>query len=284
MLKVSIFNDEVSKDLDEALALLDSWGRPVFDLRESIFGDTVIDDISDEQRDILKEKLSHYNFEIGCIGTRKLIIDPSVDTSVNEALIARLIKTAKTFSVPFIRICNVAPRPDSEAERHDLMLRSVDEMRNLAELAYAEGITLLLENKPTSITNKGTELVEFLDLVGSKGLKIVWDAANSWIGGFYGPLIDYEICKKYIGIVHLKGAVGAAEDKTIYDHSEVMGDDEFPHQEIIDRLIADGYSGPITLDLATDSIDRPDMTKAKISKISLDLTEKMILAAEEKIK
>ena len=284
MIRTSIFNDEVSHELVEALDLMSSWGQGLFDLREYIFGETVIDDISDFQRDELLQILSRYKFDVGCIGTRKLIADPDADKLDLINLLKRLIKTAKVVHTSYIRVCDFAPRPKEEALRLKMLVPAIPLMRELADIAGAEGITLLLENKPTSLTNKGREMAEFLDRVNHPAVKIVWDVVNSWIGGYYNIEKDYNDCKDFLGFVHLKGAMGRKDDPQTYDRGGVMGLDEVPHSSVVERLVKDGYQGNITLDLAIGSIRKEEfnMSRQEIAKISLEYTRKLVKETEEK--
>jgi sugar phosphate isomerase/epimerase len=285
MIRTSIFNDEVSHNLTEALDLMTSWGQDIFDLREYIFGKTVIDEISDAQRDELLQILSRYKFDIGCIGTRKLIADPDADRLEMINLLKRLIKTAKAVNTDYIRICSFAPRPEEEGVRLNMLAPAVPLMKEFADIAGAEGITLLLENKPTSITNKGSEMAEFLGRVNSPAVKAQWDVVNSWIGGYYNIDKDYEDCKDFIGSVHLKGAMGKKEDPKVYDRGGVMGQDEFPHRAVVERLMKEGFKNNITLDLSIGSIKKEEfnMTRGEISRVSLEYTKKLVKEAEEKI-
>lgn len=280
MIEVSIFNDEVSKNLDEALSLLSSWGQEWLDLRESIFGQTVIDEISDSEREVLVEKLSKYSFKIGCLGTRKLVVTPG-DAGEEFSVIPKLIKTAEAFKVPFIRVCT-EKRPESDMElRMKMVKASVDNMKRLSDIAAKHGITLVLENKPSSLTNRGVEMAEFLAMVDHPNLKLVWDAVNSWQGGLYDPDGDYQACKKYIGIVHLKGAMGKADKQDVYERGGIIGEDEFPHDRIVKTLIKDGYDGRITLDLAIGAIKGKErrLERADISKLSLERMKDIIAKA-----
>ena len=284
MIRTSIFNDEVSHELTEALDLMSSWGQDIFDLREFIFGKTVIDDISDTQREELIKILSGYSFDIGCIGTRKLITDPDADKTEMINLLKRLIKTAKAFHTGYIRICNFAPRPEEEELRLKMLAPAVPLMKEFADIAAAEGITLVLENKPTSLTNRGSEMAEFLGRVNHPNVKVVWDVVNSWIGGYLNIEKDYENCREFLGFVHLKGAMGKRGDPKIYDRGGLMGQDEVPHGMVVERLVKDGYKGNITLDLAVGSINKEEfnITRQEISRLSLEYTKKLVKEAEDK--
>jgi sugar phosphate isomerase/epimerase len=284
MIKTSIFNDEVSHDLIEALDLMSSWGQEILDLREYIFGKTVIDEISDAQRDELFGILSKYKFEIGCIGTRKLIVDPGSDKNEMIKLLKRLLVTAKAVKTGYIRICSFAPRPENEEARLEMITPSVPLMKEFADIAGAEGITLLLENKPTSVTNKGSEMTDFLGRVNHPKVKAQWDVVNSWIGGYHNIERDYADCKDFIGSVHLKGAMGKKDEPGIYDRGGVMGQDEVPHRTVVECLVKDGFKNNITLDLAVGSIkkDEFNMTRQEISRTSLEYTKKLIKETEEK--
>jgi len=278
MIEISIFNDQVSKDLDEALQTLDSWGQKWIDLRESIYADTVIDDISDEQREILTEKLRPYKFNIGCLGTRRLVA--STGSGEKEmSVLEGLIKTALVVKTNFIRVCNEERTGDLK-KCEEYARATVPNMRKLCDRAAEYNITVVLENKPSSITNRGCELREFVELVDRPNLKVVWDAVNSWQGGLYDVMNDYKEVKDILGVVHLRGAVGKKDNPKVYSQSELLGEDDFPNKEIVKKLVADGYRGRITLDLSIGSIKRykdKEMTAAEVSKLSLDRMKKMVI-------
>ena len=263
---------------------MSSWGQETVDLREHIFGETVIDDINDAQRDELLNILSRYRFEIGCIGTRKLIADPDAEKNNMITLLKRLIITAKAVGTNYIRICTFAPRPEDEYLRRKMLVSAVPLMREFADIAAAEGITLLLENKPSSITNRGSEMAEILTKVNHPAVKAQWDAVNSWIGGFYDFEQDYENCKEFMGSVHLKGAMGSRDNCAVYDRGGVMGRDEVPHNKIIEWLVKDGFKSNITLDLSVSSVNRKEfaMTDADICRESLEYAKAVIREAEKK--
>jgi len=281
MIKTSIFNDEVSSNLREALNLLDSWGQEIVDLRENIFGNTVIDDINERELSELMVILSGYKFEIGCIGSRKLICDPGMEKNELFLLLNKLnklTKIAKTVKTAYIRICTLAPRPDDEDSRQKMLESAVPLMKELANHAAKEGIILLLENKPTSITNSGREMSDFLYKVNHENIKIQWDAVNSWIGGFKDFEKDYMNCREFIASVHLKGAMGKKDEPEIYDRGGLMGQDDVPHEKIIENLIRDGFKNNITLDLSVVSVDRNEfnLSDAEIAKASLEYTKGVI--------
>jgi sugar phosphate isomerase/epimerase len=285
MIEVSIFNDLISEELDEALLILQSFGQKWIDLRENIFGDTVIDDISDEQREVLVAKLKPYHFNIGCLGTRRLVVSYGSGTKELNVL-GNLIKTAMVVQTKFIRVC-------TEERTEDLRKRGVDakatvpNMRKLCDLAAEYDLTLALENKPSSITNRGCELREFVEMVNRPNLKVVWDAVNSWQGGLYDVGNDYQQIKEIVGMVHLRGAVGKPNQPTVYDRSEILGEDQFPSPEIVRRLVADGYNGRITLDLSIGSIPRyqqNQLSRSEIAELSLKRMKEMIIEKIAKVK
>jgi sugar phosphate isomerase/epimerase len=278
MIEVSIFNDLVSKDLDDALTLLQSWEQKWVDLRENIFGETVIDDIDDEQLAILVAKLKHYQFKIGCLGTRRLVA--SYGSGEKELkVLQNLIRTAMAVRTDIIRVCTEDRTKDLRRRAEDVKA-TVPNMRQLCDLAAEYHLTLALENKPRSITNRGCELREMVEMVNRPNLKVVWDAVNSWQGGLYDVANDYQQIKEIVAIVHLRGAVGQPNQPTVYDHSEVLGDDQFPSSKIISRLVADGYNGRITLDLSTGSIPRfrcSQLSGSEIAQLSLKRMQAMII-------
>ncbi|MDW7657933.1 MAG: hypothetical protein SCM11_12255, partial [Bacillota bacterium] len=104
MISVSIFNDQISENLEEALIRLKQWDYDRVDLRERILGESVIDMISGQQRDVLVGLLGKYPLTVGCLGTRQLVVRPE-NLSHQVSILNQLIKTALAVSTTFIRIC-----------------------------------------------------------------------------------------------------------------------------------------------------------------------------------
>jgi sugar phosphate isomerase/epimerase len=277
MIEVSIFNDLVSVELDEALSILQSLGQKWVDLRENIFGETVIDDISDEQREILVAKLKPYHFNIGCLGTRRLVASYGPGTKELDVL-KSLIKTAIAVRTNVIRVCTEERTEDLKKRMEDVKA-TIPNMRKLCDLAAEYNLILALENKPSSITNRGCELREFVEMVNRPNLKVVWDAVNSWQGGLYDIENDYQQIKEIVGIVHLRGAVGKPNQPAVYDRSEIIGEDQFPSNKIVSWLVTDGFKGRITLDLSIGSIPRyqqNQLNRSEIAKLSLERMKEII--------
>jgi sugar phosphate isomerase/epimerase len=280
MISVSIFNDQISETLEKSLISIKQWGFDRVDLRERIFGDSVIDMINDLQRDLLVELLSTYPLSVGCLGTRRLVVRPEgLPSQIN--ILDQLIKTALAVRTSYIRICTEERTTDMTA-RHARSRAAVANFRVLCDLAGEHGITLVLENKPTSITNRGSELSEMVAAVGRKNLQVVWDAVNSWQGGFDDVTADYVAIKDMIGIVHLRGAIATPNDPHVFGSSEVLGDDTFPNRAIVDWLVQDHFAGQITLDLSLGQIERyqnKTLSGADISRISLKRMTTMVREA-----
>jgi sugar phosphate isomerase/epimerase len=280
MIAVSIFNDQISENLEEALLSLKQWDYDRVDLRERIFGESVIDMISDQQRVAIVEMLGKYPLTVGCLGTRQLVVSPE-GLPYQVKILNQLIKTALAVKTAHIRICTEERTTDMTA-RHTRSRATVTNFRALCDLAGEHGITLVLENKPTSITNRGSELCELVAAVGRKNLRVVWDAVNSWQGGFTDVTADYAAIKDILGIVHLRGAIARPDDPLVFGSSEVLGDDTFPNRTIVDRLVQDRFDGQITLDLSLGQIERYQnkaLSGADISRISLERMTTMVREA-----
>ncbi|MDW7655913.1 MAG: hypothetical protein SCM11_01930, partial [Bacillota bacterium] len=113
-------------------------------------------------------------------------------------------------------------------------------------------------------------------------LRVVWDAVNSWQGGFADITADYAAVKDILGIVHLRGAIARPNDPLVFGSSEVLGDDMFPNRTIVDWLVRDRFCGQITLDLSLGQIERyqnKTLSGAEISRISLERMTTMVREA-----
>src|SRR5258706_10728842 len=145
MIRLSAFADEISPDLDEQIAVLQSEHIHYLDLR-GVWNTNVLD-LSDAQVNEIRRKLDAQSMAISAIASP--IGKVPVDSSFDELLqrFERAITLAQIFSTPFIRIFSfyppASPKGDLAYCRYQVLVR-------LKESAARDGgasISLLYDNE-----------------------------------------------------------------------------------------------------------------------------------------
>ncbi len=79
------------------------------------------------------------------------------------------------------------------------------------------------------------------------GTAILWDAFNTWLKGGEDPLTTWAAIRPHVVHVHLKDAVRRPQGNFAWTYV-APGAGEFPFRALLDRLRADGFAGPVSLE------------------------------------
>src|SRR5947209_15181829 len=137
MIRLSAFADEISPELDEQIAVLNSEHIHFLDLR-SVWNTNVLD-LTDQQVARIKEMLDAHGIGVAAIGSPigKVPIDSSFDEHLHR--FERAITLAREFQTPYVRIFSFYPPASlaaggqastvaTPADYRDEVLRRVREM------------------------------------------------------------------------------------------------------------------------------------------------------------
>jgi len=122
----------------------------------------------------------------------------------------------------------------------------VDALGRAADKAWTAGFLLLLENGAGTWADTGQAAHAVLAAVGSKHLKLTWDAANV----IYGACLENPVTEGYpqvrscVGNVHVK-------DAKVMDgkpHWVMLGEGDVDWPAQLRLLRQDNYAGPLTLE------------------------------------
>jgi sugar phosphate isomerase/epimerase len=246
MIRLSAFADEISPDLDEQIAVLNSEQIHFLDLR-SVWNTNVLD-LTDQQVARIKETLDAHGIGVAAIGSPigKVPIDSSFDEHLHH--FERAIALAHAFQTPNIRIFSFYPPATKEgkddsgavdpAEYRDEVLRR---LREMTARARAASVILLHENEKDIYGDTIARCVDLLQSCGAAQFQAVFDPAN-FIQCGQTPYPDaYEALRSWLQYVHVKDA------RT--DGSVVPAGEGVAHwPELLQRLRADGYNGFLSLE------------------------------------
>lgn len=242
MIRLSAFADEISPDLDEQIAALQSENIHFLDLRGA--WDINVLDLSDEQVARIKQALDAQNIQVAAIASPigKVSIEAPFEQQMQR--FERAIWLAQFFQSPYIRIFSFYPpgnvqnaTADHTVWRDEVIAR----LRAFTARASTAGITLVHENDGGTYGESIAHCVDVLQSVADPHLRAVFDPAN-FIQCHQESYPDaYEQLHSWLGYVHVKDAL--ADGKVV-----AAGEGIARWPELLQRLRADGYDGFFALE------------------------------------
>lgn len=282
-MRLSAITDEISQDVNDALAMMVEYGCRDVELR-NVYGKYIVD--ADET--ILARvdaDIRQYGMRVTCIDTPFFKCDleggsgagsgpthGALDRRIDEQmqLLQRAIDLCKRFDAPFIRIFSFwkhgSLTPDVEDRIADLMVRP-------AEVAARAGVTLLLENEHACYLGTGKEAARVVEMVGSPALRMIWDPGNAFMAGEQPFPSGYEAARPHTAHVHVKDARLTDAGKLEWT---VVGEGEIDYAAQFRALKESGYVGVLSLETHYRA---PDGNQDAVSRKCLEAMKRLIESA-----
>lgn len=261
--RFGILNDEVSDDLDEAVAWIRDHGLGHIELR-SLWGTNVVN-LTPTQEDRLVALLQRKKLRVSALATPifKCALDPQNPPETtgdrfgsDERPVAdhyqwltRALTLAQKLGASKLRIFSFWREADPSAHRAAIAAH----LLRASRIAQAAGVTLVLENEPTCNGGSSDEVAALAATVDSEALGVLWDPGNDAYGGFRVSADQATPAGKTVAHVHLKDV------KTQADGTRVivpLGQGEVPWPAILTALDQAGYAGHLTLEPHVRGWDR----------------------------
>ncbi len=271
MWTLSGFADEISADLSEQLATLQSENMKYLELR-AVWGKGVLK-LSDEEIGQVKAALKAAGVGVSAIGSPIGKINITDDFTPHLADFKRALWCAQKLEAPYIRLFSFfVPAGEAATYRAEVMRR----MQALVEAAAGSGVTLLHENEKNIYGDIPARCLDIVETVASPQLKLVWDPANFVQCGVRPFTEGYEALRPHIAYVHVKDALldggkvthagqGDGEWPATIAALRDSGFDGFfsmePHLQEAERFY--GFSGPALFRQATQTF-KGLLTAAKV--------------------
>jgi len=239
MIRLSAFADEISPDLDEQIAVLQSEHIRYLDLRGA--WNTNVLDLSDAQVEKMRRALDTHGMAVSAIASP--IGKVSVDSPFDEHLkrFERAILLAQAFSTPYIRIFSFYPPTTAKSDPADWRDEVLSRLKEMTARARAAGITLLHENEKDIYGDTIARCVDLLKSIDDVHFQAILDPANFIQCGQIPYPDGYEALHPWLGYVHVKDA---RSDGSVVAAGE--GRARWP--ELLQRLREDGYDGFFSLE------------------------------------
>lgn len=220
-----VITDEISQDLEEALALARDLGMSHVEL--GTVWNKQITDFDEDDTARARVLLDQYGLRVhmicGLLFRPFSLVDVDLDTLETHprfldhmAQLDRSITVARALGAPYIRTfaCsregtggNPSPRyPDGGGIPDSDLAKIARALGLAAEHAGQHGITLALENARAFYANTGGGQRHVIDAVNHRHLKIIWDPANAFVAGETAYPDGWEQVKDFVVDVHCKDA------------------------------------------------------------------------------
>ena len=238
MWTISGFADEISRDLDEQIALLNALNIRFVEFR-SAWGTKVLD-LSEEQLATAKAKLDEAGIRLSSVGSDlgKIQITDPFEEHLERT--RHGVKVAKFFGAKYIRLFSFfIPEGEDADQYRDEVLRRTREMVALAE---AGGVTLLHENEKGIYGDIPRRVADLMSSVDSPHYRAIFDPANYVQSGAKPVDEAYPLVKEYVDYIHVKDTTTPTVEHPIGLITPAgQGDGQF--QELFATLKEDGFDG-----------------------------------------
>jgi sugar phosphate isomerase/epimerase len=268
---LGIITDELSQNLDEALAFISSYKLQWCELRE-VWGQNVIG-LAQADLDRAKDLLEQHNVRVSGIASPifkwNVPSMPTKDglgrdfaTAYTENDAERLLETvfdmAHFFGTHHVRIFSYWRL----AEPEKAFALVCDRLGEAAELAAKNDITLLLENEHACNIGTGAELGRLLREVNAPNLRGIWDPGNSFVLDETPYPGGYEHVRGLFPHMHVKDARKNGALQWV-----PVGSGSIDYRGQFEALHREDYNGTISLET---HYRRPDGNKIESTRESLE--------------
>jgi len=241
---LSAFADEISPDLQEQLAVLESCGIRHIELR-SVWKTNVLD-LTDDQVRQIKRQLDSRGFRLSAIGSPIGKVKISEPFEPHLQRFRRAVELCKVFETNNIRVFSYYP-PDlpasSEGNFDWQPYRSeiLDRFRRKLDIAEKAGVRLLHENEHRIYGDSPERVLDLLTTLNHPQLRAVYDPANYVFCG-YDPWEGWLKTRDWTVHFHIKDWVRGET------HARPAGQGQGRIPEVLADAVQRGYCGFATLE------------------------------------
>ena len=239
MLPISIITDEISPELKEQLAVLESENIREIELRS--FGNKNLLDLADDEISNIKKEIDLRGFSVIAISSPIGKVKITDDFEQHFKRFERALELAQYFQAHIVRIFGYYLPEDSHNSYNDEIIRR---MRMKTEKAKDKNVVLVLENEDQSLFGSiSEEVIKLIKAVNSKHFRFLYDPGNYLHFFQKKPYPEfYDSTNNFIHHIHVKDA--RLGEKGFL----VPGTGEVDYPQLLKRLKKDGYNGYLSLE------------------------------------
>jgi len=254
--RVTMLSSMAGGDFEEALERHAAWGIGMLDLKDGIFGKSVMD-LTDEEAECAAAMIRDRGQETYCLSTG-LFLD-EVERGVEHfrarhlGRVGRAIEIARVLRPRFVRLLAASTERRAELADSARYLRRehpwlLDLYREAIETITDAGFEVTVENEVGGcILSRPAEVAGFFDALGRPHPAcFTYDVQNLWQMGTVPTMEVYEELRPLIGYLHLKGGI-AESGGTALKWRSTLEDASWPVADIVRAVVRDGVSPVICL-------------------------------------
>jgi len=256
MARLGVITDEISEDLEHALAVCNDLNIREVELR-SIWNTSIVEH-NDDALGRIERMLADGGFAVCGIASPFLKChiagDGAAEGRTHSAtqttrdqqwdVLARSLEVATRLNAPVVRTFSFWRVADPESVRDDILAT----LQDATERVRMAGKLLGLENEHACNIATGEEAAWYLERIPDATLGLIWDPGNEAALG-HAPLPDgYNAVRDRIHHVHIKDATSLGEPVGF----TVIGEGIIPYEDQFRLLKEDGYDGVLSLETHFD--------------------------------
>ncbi|MBQ7338376.1 MAG: Gfo/Idh/MocA family oxidoreductase [Clostridia bacterium] len=220
---ISVFTDELAREVTELLPTFAAWGLKYVDFRSRVYG-RAIEDLSVEQLRSLRAQLDTLGLRTGVIQSSlcKIHLPDREGMAREEKKLEGILRAADILDCRLVRSFNYwqhdqnDPRCGELAMRPDALAQVLDMFDPIARRAQAEGLILGFEN----CGQTPDEVITLLEALNVPEWGMAWDVSNMFelLPQAQGDCITYFTkALKYANMLHVKcrGVLPEIEGKKV---------------------------------------------------------------------
>jgi sugar phosphate isomerase/epimerase len=255
-LKLGVINDEITQDLDHALAVSRELGLQFVELR-TMWNKNLMDLKEDEVKEA-RRLLTKYRIKVSDIASPFMKVDaPGFTTREGQrdtfnarfgykeqpAVLERAMELARVFETDKIRVFSFW-RIEKPEQVFDLV---VSDLRKAVDKAKKQNIKLVLENEHDCNIATAAETVKLLAAIQDPYLGLNWDPGNAYAAGEKPYPDGYQLLPKN-RILHMHVKDARRDPATGQSDWAPMGKGQIDYAGQFKALMRDSYSYAVSLE------------------------------------
>ena len=245
MTKLAVITDEISQDIEQAVAVCREFDVSGIEIR-SVW-EKGPHELSDNEIHQIRKLADKNNLRVPCIASPVYKSDFGNDAEDAEHLdiLDRCLWVAKQLNAEIVRVFTFWRKESTPANWEAI----ADKFQKPIAAATKAGIILGVENEPTTNATNGRETSNFVRNINHPNLRVVWDPGNDVFDPEREvPYPDgYESVRDLICHVHLKD--GNWDDTQQQFQAVPLGEGEVDYlAQLNSLLLKDNYQGWLSLE------------------------------------
>lgn len=259
-MKLAVFTDEVSQDLETAIKFAVRFGLNGVEIR-SVWNKPVQHLTGDDTARI-RDMLGEQNLSVAAIASPvfKCELDDPAAQREHIDYLRNCIRLAQELNTRIIRLFAFWKRGPSAP----VWDRMKEQFRPAIPVAEGEGVILGLENEASTYLATAAETKQFVSELGSDVVRVIWDPCNEiYAEDGITPYPDaYRLVEPWVVHVHVKD--GKRDASTNEPDVTPVGEGVIDWKSQLQDLLAKGYQGYASLEthwrpqaLSEEKLNRP---------------------------